>query len=259
MNKIKIALSRKQWMVTIIVVLGAIVAFTWNSLNFASKNRIISEVGIEIKVNSNGFNFYEKSDITELLQKTIGNPIGKPTSEIKLTQFELKLNTLPQIENAQVYVDFSGTLKVKIKERIPIALVFTNNGKSFYLDSNGIVIPDLKVFKAPIFIINGNINPPSNSKKSNKKIWKELTNISNEIYHNELLALQFEQCYVDKFNRYLLIPKVGKHTIVLNNTSNIGRKFENLGVFYKKGLPKLGWNKYREIDISYENQIVARQ
>lgn len=259
MNKIKVALSRKQWMLTIIVVLGAIVAFTWNSLSFASKNRIISEVGIEIKENSNGFNFFEKSDITELLQKTIGNPIGKPTSDVKLTQFELKLNTLPQIENAQVYVDFSGTLKVRVKERIPLALVFTTDGKSYYLDSNGITIPDLKIFKAPILVINGNISVPKKGNKQSKKIWQDLTEISKEIYNNELLSLQFEQCYVDKFNRYVLIPKVGKHTIVLNNTSNVSRKFENLRVFYKKGLPKLGWNKYREIDISYENQIVGRR
>ncbi len=259
MNKIKIALSRKQWMVTIIVVLGAIVMFTWNSLSFASKNRIISEVKIDITESPTGFNFFEHSDITELLQKTIGNPVGKPTSEVKLTQFELKLNRLPQIHNAQVYVDFGGTIKVKIKERLPIALVFTKNGKSYYIDSTGIIIPDLKVFKAPILVINGNINLPKKGKTKDKKTWGEITAISKEIYNTELLKLQFEQCYVDKFNRYVLIPKVGKHTIVLNNTSKIGQKFENLRVFYKKGLPKLGWNKYKEIDISYENQIVARR
>jgi cell division protein FtsQ len=37
------------------------------------------------------------------------------------------------------------------------------------------------------------------------------------------------------------------------------KKFENLRLFYEKGLPQVGWNTYREIDISYEDQIVGRR
>jgi cell division protein FtsQ len=56
-----------------------------------------------------------------------------------------------------------------------------------------------------------------------------------------------------------LYPRAGRHSIVLNNVQNIREKLENLRLFYRKALPKVGWNKYREIDISYKDQIVARQ
>jgi hypothetical protein len=36
-----------------------------------------------------------------------------------------------------------------------------------------------------------------------------------------------------------------------------GYKFKNLKIFYKQALPKVGWDKYKLINIKYINQVVG--
>ena len=89
-------------------------------------------------------------------------------------------------------------------------------------------------------------------------IANEILELGKFLYYNKFWNLQFEQCYVDNYNRLLLIPRVGSHSIVIDNTQDMNKKFENLRLFYKKGLQTVGWNKYVQIDLSINNQVIGR-
>jgi len=54
-----------------------------------------------------------------------------------------------------------------------------------------------------------------------------------------------------------LIPKVGNHLIIFGDTSQMSQKFENLILFYRKGLTKVGWDKYNIINLKFKNQVVC--
>ncbi len=258
MKSIKLAFSRRQWMLSIAVFLIILLILLWSKLNFAGKNRIINEVRVEISTSDTSFQFLTQQEISNFVEDKIGNPIGKPASEVSLTELELELNRIPYIQRAIVYVSFDGKLKVQINERQAIAQIHSSS-ETFFFDTSGMIMKRNKIKGPNVIVINGNIPfKMTHGKKMGHKKALELLEIAKFIHSQPLWNMQFEQCYVDKLERYLLFPRVGSHSIVLNNVVNLDRKFENLRLFYEKGLPLVGWNKYSEIEISYENQIVGR-
>ena len=65
------------------------------------------------------------------------------------------------------------------------------------------------------------------------------------------------QIYVDSDNNVELIPRVGNHKVVLGSFDDYLTKLENLRLFYEQAIPKVGWEKYSEINLKYKNQIVC--
>ena len=258
MKSIKLAFSRRQWMLSIAVFLIILLILLWSKLNFAGKNRIINEVRVEINTSDTSFQFLTQQEISNFVEDKIGNPIGKPASEVSLTELEIELNRIPYIQRAIVYVSFDGKLKVQINERQAIAQIHSHS-ETFYFDTSGVIMKRTKIKGPNVMVINGSVPfKMTPGKKMGHKKALELLEIAKFIHAQPLWNMQFEQCYVDKLERYLLFPRVGSHSIVLNNVVNLDKKFENLRLFYEKGLPLVGWNKYSEIEISYENQIVGR-
>ena len=150
--------SKRQWMISLLIVLIVLLLFSWSQMNFAGKNRIVSKVEIEIKNPIQNFQFLNNQDVSEYIQATLGNPIGKPASEISLTQLEQYLNRIPEILQSTVWVSFNGSLHVKIKEREAIAKMYNIKGDACYLDTSMRMIPSKKNLQAPVIIVNGNIN-----------------------------------------------------------------------------------------------------
>ena len=126
MQKFKLALNKRQSMVTIILVLLVLLVFIWSKLNFTGKNRIISGVAIQIEADSSAV-FVNEQEISNYIQDKVGSPVGKSASEISLTKIETILNSSPYIEKSTAYIGFDGVLKIKVKERKPIIQIININ------------------------------------------------------------------------------------------------------------------------------------
>ena len=77
------------------------------------------------------------------------------------------------------------------------------------------------------------------------------------ITHDKFLKAQIGQIYVNEFNEFELIPRIGSHVILLGKAEDLDDKFRRLYAFYRFGLNKIGWNKYSVINIKYKNQVVC--
>ena len=258
MKNIKMALNKRQWMVSLSLLLLILLVFLWSKLNFTGKNRMISEINVQIEADTN-CRFLNPQEITKTIETKFGSPIGKSAAEISLTKMEQVLSAIPYIEKVTAYVGFDGVLKLKIRERKPMIQIVNDIGQEFYLDSFGIQIPRKENCQPNILIASGKINIASKpGTVSNLPIATELLNLGKFMYYNQYWDAQFEQCYVDNYNQLLLIPRVGSHSIVIDNTQNMSQKFEKLSLFYRKGLQTVGWNKYVQIDLSIPNQVIGR-
>ena len=100
MNKIRIAFSKKQWMLSISVVLLILIVLLWSKMNFAGKNRIINGIDISFQRTNETEVILNKQAALEILQSIIGNPVGQSASEVPLTQLEIQLKSIPEIEKA---------------------------------------------------------------------------------------------------------------------------------------------------------------
>ncbi|MFM2425169.1 MAG: hypothetical protein RL747_713, partial [Bacteroidota bacterium] len=86
---------------------------------------------------------------------------------------------------------------------------------------------------------------------------RNLLSVAKFIAADSLWNMQFQQLYVDNYNDVILIPRIGKHSIVVGNGLNLPEKFGNLRLFYDQGLKSTGWDRYKTVDISNLNQVVG--
>jgi len=168
------------------------------------------------------------------------------------------------VEKAEVFTDLKGNITIEIIQRNPIARVFMANGKSGYMDEDGKWMNLSNKYTARVIVINGflpkwseEIITDSNINFDDKDVWSQLYLLTQTIRSDEFLNAQFEQIYVDDNGDFVLIPRVGRHSILLGNTEQLDRKFEKLKLFYKDGIAKVDWNKYKQIDLRYKYQIVC--
>jgi len=237
-----------------------IIGIIWGSLQFSGKNRTITALQITMKPDTGNY-FISKQDVSDMVVKISGNPIGKPLSKINLARMESILRKWPYLEKVQVFAGLDGVLKIQVVQRIPVLRVMNNSFETFFIDSTGTKIPYHPVpgiAPPDVIVANGNITEKFNdSNKVHSKELTELLAVAKFIRNNSVWNAQFEQCYVDNYGDIILIPRIGKHSIVIGSSENLPQKMENLRVFYEKGLRNIGWDTYSSISLKFQDQVVA--
>lgn len=194
------------------------------------------------------------------------------SKELKPKSIEMSLNAMEEIKTSQVYKEIGGTWIIEVWLRNPIARIFAENGQSFYLDSDGFVISKAEFHTARVLIFSGNIHEPlkgqnvpqiinNPSLKNNRKL-DDFYRISNYVCKDSVLQPLIGQVYLEKTGDFILVPIVGDQKIIFgsaNSEEEVEDKFQRLKVFYKEVMPYEGWEKYEEIKVKYEGQIVGRK
>ena len=70
------------------------------------------------------------------------------------------------------------------------------------------------------------------------------------------------QVHRESTGDFVLIPLVGDQKIIFGSAfsdDEVKEKFEKLKIFYKEAIPFEGWNKYSEISLKYDKQIVCKK
>lgn len=254
---LKPALNRRQWMMALLLVLLVSVAIFWSSISSTAKNRLVESMEISVFPENQAI-FLNQNIISDSVQSVIGNPTGRTASDINIQKLESRLNKIPAVRKAEVYIALDGVLKIKIEERTPIVLVQNNQGQQFYLDTQGVIIPNTTAKFCDVLVASGNIkNVMSSGKVIGGETAKNIIAVAKFIALDSLWNAQFQQLYVDNSNDVILIPRIGKHSIVVGNGNNLPQKFGNLRLFYDQGLKSTGWDRYKSVDISNLNQVVG--
>lgn len=254
------ALNKRQWMVAALLVLLVAVAIFWSSISNTAKNRLVQSMEITILPEGKAI-FLNKTIIADSIESFIGNPIGKNAAAVNIRKLEGQLNKIPAVKKAEVYLGLDGALKLKVEERTPILFVQNTKGQQFYLDSHAVVIPNTPSTPfCDVLVANGNIPViMEGGKIASGEIIRNVMLVAKFIAVDSVWNAQFQQLYVDNYNDVILIPRIGRHSIVVGNGANLSKKFENLRLFYDQGLKSTGWDQYKSVDISNLNQVVGQR
>ena len=131
----------------------------------------------------------------------------------------------------------------------------------FYIDGKGLKIPLSDNFTSKVLVANGFIDEDFSGKVDtlSSKVAKDLYRMAFFIRKDTLWDNQIEQLFVDLKGDIEMVPRVGNHKIILGDADSLQTKFRNLLVFYKKAIPKVGWDTYKTINLKYANQIVCEK
>lgn len=207
------------------------------------------------------FNFIERDEVDRILMQSAGAMVGTDLDEINIHKLENALKANPFIEFAKVYADMTGIIYVQIRQREPVIRVVNMANLHFYIDANGNKIPLSDNYTAKVLVASGFIEEDFNGRVDTLK-----TQMARDLYRTALYIKgdtlwdnQIEQLFVDLKGDIEMVPRVGSQKIILGSADSLQTKFKNLLVFYKKAIPKVGWDTYKTINLKYANQIVCEK
>ena len=138
-------------------------------------------------------------------------------------------------------------LFVNVKQKEPVARVITNDS-IFYLDKNSNFMSLSKLHSADVPIIFG-FNQFSDL--------DYLTKVSLMIRDDKFLNQNITQIIIND-NQEINLKLSGLNTFIeLGHNNKLEKKIQNLKAFYNRAIRKNDLEKYKEVNLQFENQVVA--
>ncbi|MDR2118794.1 MAG: cell division protein FtsQ [Tannerellaceae bacterium] len=217
---------------------------------FFQKSRrggLCTELIVEVR-DSRKARFISEAGMVATLKQTGLYPVGRMMDGINTEQMEKELIRNDMIDRVNIYKTPSGIVRIDAWQKTPLMRVMSADG-DFYIDSRGSLMSVSRHYAVHVPVAGGYVG---------KEFAKtELYEFALFLQENEFWNNQIEQIYVHPDRDVELVPRVGEHRILLGPMDNFREKLENLRLFYRQAMPKLGWGKYRIINLKFKNQIVC--
>jgi len=167
------------------------------------------------------------------------------SAAIDIKYFEEKLSKNKFINKAEVYRDLNGNLIAEVTQYKPIARVLGTN--SYYLDENGHKRPLSHHYTENVVLIYGDIS---------QKQQKNVVDLVKQIHQDELLNDIVSEIHIKPYGYNFRIKGI-KAKFVLNNDVYEAQlhKLKVMYVYLKKHRLV---NKYQQIDLRYNKQVVCK-
>lgn len=223
------------------------------------KQLVCKNLTVKIDYDS-GLAFLSESEIKERINYLSGeNIIGKEIARVDFKTLEREVEKNPFVDKAEVFVDQQQNVTVEVIQKRPILRILNNDGVGYYISEKNERIPLCDKFTSHVAVAIGYVEMHRNAKRDST-VQTALYNLCQYIRKDEFLNALVDQIYVNENDELDVIPKVSGHIIHFGKAEeNMKEKFDRLKIFYNEGLRKVGWAKYKTIDLRYKNQVVCEK
>jgi len=190
-----------------------------------------------------------RGEIILLMESINDSIVGTTIAEVPIYEIERKIESLNDVQNAEVYINMEGMLHIDVIEKKAIVRVSPKIGNDFYMDVQGSIFALSNNYTKHLLVASGNIQDTAD--------YIAVLNLAKQISSDSLWSSQIMQIYIKENKEIELIPRVGNHKILFGDISDVEEKLRRLYLFYKKGVNQVGWNDYEEINLKFKNQIVC--
>ena len=239
--------------------------------NTENNNDVAKKPDISIHVEGENTFLTESELLDRLIYKRLYQKNMKVNS-VNIRKIEAAIIKMEEVKKVRVYKNIGESWNIDVELRNPIARIFTLSQQAYYLDDEGFTMGRSSLHTAHVLVFSGFITENmekssvkeiinNDSLKSIRKL-DDIYRISNYVCKDSLMNALIGQVYLEKNGDFILIPLVGKQTILFGSANSdevVADKFNRLKVFYKEGMPHEGWEKYNTIIVKYEGQIVCRK
>ena len=192
-----------------------------------------------------------RGEIILLMESIQDSIVGTTINEVPIYEIERKIESLNDVQNAEVYINMEGMLYIDIYQKKAIVRISPKEGEDFYMCSEGSRFNLSSNYSEHIIVANGNLEDSID--------FFNALELADYISSDSLWKSQIIQIYFKENKEIELIPRVGNHIILFGSIHDYRDKFKKLRLFYKKGAMKLGWNKYQQLNLKYKDQIVCKK
>ena len=224
---------------------GIIFLLSFTNTRYSNKTCIDYRINLADEKNS----LITKGKIISLIKSVQDSIVGTAINEIPIYEIERKIESLSDVQNAEIYINMQGILYIDILQKKPIVRISPKVGNDFYMDYDGSIFGLSHNYTEHLLIANGNIQDSVD--------YMTILDLAKYISSDSLWNAQIVQIYLLENKEIELVPRVGNHTILLGDITNFKEKLRKLYLFYEKGVSQVGWNNHKEINLKFRNQIVC--
>ena len=252
---------------TIILVLGGLIGLII-AVSAVHKQTMCKELSINIRYND-ADNFISEREVRLLAEKTCQFQ-NQPIDKIDIPTLKKAIEKHPYASHVDVKTSIDGILRISLEQRVALVRVFNQDGNSFYIDKEGVLLPVLNGTASRLITANGFIaqqyteenrfklvDPSTDSVQLASNPLFKIYKLALFINKNDFLKAFVEEIFINQRNEIEIIPKVGDQVIQFGDIDRMDEKFMYLKAFYHSNTTKGGWNKYATISLKYKNQIVC--
>lgn len=226
------------------------------------KGSSCEDISVKIKKTTDtDSTFITERDIIDLLSNSFEEEIlGNSLDRIDIGRMERILERNPFVKEVDVFIDNKNIIHIEIIQRKPMMRIMDGDGRNYYLDAEGNFMPLSIHYTARVPIATGFIPAHTTDFLERKQYGlKDVFELMTLLNEDSFYKAMIEQVHVSQNGDIILIPKIGGQQILFGNYHQAEEKLKRLKVFYDQALPHEGWDKYRLIDIRFNNQIVCRR
>ncbi len=233
------------------------------------ESAVVKEVRLDI-ADSLNLSFATREYIDTLLNDLIESSIGMKIESAPVHEIEQLLKGDKYINSANAYVVLSGVINVAIEQFKPLVRIISSDGRSFYADSRGRVVPQklTSYIDLPIVTLESDIITFDNSDEAlatdkglkeaeiMRRIVEFATYLKGEDTYDEL----FTQINISEKGEVELFPRIGSHYVVFSTLDSLGshkRLLAKLDKFYKSQSSKGVWSDYSIVNLKFDGQVVC--
>lgn len=244
--------STLQWIATVMSIL--IVLF------FAIDHKSmmpLKSVHVEIKSASDQKPIITEEIVLNKLNTYLGYDVESANIEdLNLVEVEHLIKSDNRVKHAEVYIDAAERIHIEIDQRVPAVRVFSDNGESFYIGTDGVRINRVKGIAARVPVATGNLSSYDETflTEDYTGTLKEVYELAIKIKGDKFLSALIEQIYVDELDEMILIPKLGGEELAFGSIEDSDAKLENIKEYYQTTQSKVGWNKYQRLTFKYKGK-----
>lgn len=222
-----------------VILFGFLLSFSLKRFN----DKPMEKVTVKLTQTKDPVYFIDEKDVKELVKRS--NPT-KRIGDINIPELEKKLNELPAVDSANVYLNLNGNLNLDIKQRVP-AFRLNKDDRDFYVDEKGIEFPISKNYSFPCMLVMGNVK---------KSEYVQLADLIAKIDKDEFSKKYFIGVSKKKGN-YELLTSEGYFKVEIGDLEKIDLKVKGFKAFVEKYLIHQNPEKYTKVSVKYDNQIVT--
>ncbi|ASK31158.1 cell division protein FtsQ [Chryseobacterium sp. T16E-39] len=223
-----------------VILLGFLLSFSLKK--FSGQKITDNKISVKLSEKTPVY-FVDEKDIREIVKKE--NPSGK-VGDLNIPSLEKKINALPAVDSANVYLNLNGKLNLDIKQRVPVFRL-NKEGRDFYVDEKGVEFPISKTYSHPCMLVTGNVKPDE---------YEKLAELVGKIDKDDFSKRYFIGISKDK-DDYNLLTSEGNYKVEIGDLDNIEFKVKGFKAFVEKYLVYQDPQKYNMISVKYQNQIVT--
>ncbi len=223
-----------------VIILGFLLSFSLKK--FSGQKITDDKISVKMSEKTPVY-FIDEKDIREIVKKE--NPSGK-VGALDIPALEKKINALPAVDSANVYLNLNGKLNLDIIQRVPVFRLNTN-GRDFYVDGKGTEFPISKTYSHPCMLVTGNVK---------KDEYEKVAELVEKIDKDDFSKKYFIGISKDNGN-YNLLTSEGNYKVEIGDLDHIEFKVKGFKTFVEKYLVFQDPEKYSMVSVKYQNQIVT--